>query len=483
MVERALSTNRHQAFASTPLLAGGLPNCTHLGFGSPLNSVSRIGRVMIVLLMVTSSLAFSANQAHSSGVTWLEPIVVASGDAYQGPWRMNESEFHYVDDPTVSINDAGDVQVAWVDQSRQDIFFQSYTASGDKRYQKPINVSRSPKIFSWLPRMVTTSGNPNSVYILWQEIVFSGGTHGGEIFFARSNDGGKTFDAPVNLSNSIAGDGKGRLTRRYWHNGSLDIALGPNGTLYAAWTEYEGKLWLRRSTDGGVNFAAPVRITDAGSAAPARGPSLAIAADNTVYLAWAVGENRAADIHIAKSGDSGRSFEVPRVVYRSAGHSDAPKLIVDKMGTVHLVYAESPAGPFGQYHIRYTRSTDGARTFETPMEISKPLPGEFESAHFPSLSFNAVANLYVLWELYPDHQGRPLGLGFTSSQDGGRTFASPSLVSGSMDLAFGDNGGRQGLLMRKLAVNGEGVVAVVNSTFKKGAKSRILLFRGRRASR
>ncbi len=412
----------------------------------------------------------------------MQPIEVASGDAYQGPWRMNESRFHYVDDPTVDIDRQGNVGVAWVDQSKQDIFFQSYAANGNRRLQAPVNVSKSPKIFSWLPRVITTSDAPRSVYVLWQEIVFSGGTHGGEIFFARSTDAGKTFDDPLNLSNSVAGDGKGRLTRRYWHNGSLDIAMGPDATLYAAWTDYEGALWLSRSTDGGAKFTVPVRIAGSGTI-PARGPALAVANEGRVYLAWTVGEDRAADIHIAASKDAGRSFDAPHAVIESKGHADAPKIAVDKQGTVHLVFAESPEGPLNHYHIRYTRSTDGAQTFQPTREISKPLPGEFESANFPSLSLGGAANLYVLWELFPDHEDRPQGLGFTYSEDGGRSFASPSVVPASIDPARGDNGGRQGLLMRKLAVNDEGVLAVVNSTFKHGAKSRILLLSGRHALR
>ena len=436
-----------------------------------------------ILLAVTLISASNPGQADSSRVIWNNRIEVASGDAYQGYWRMNESEFHYVDDPTVAINEKGDVGVAWADQSRHDIFFQLYTSNGEKRFEEPVNVSRTPKIFSWLPRMITTSSDPGSVYILWQQIVFSGGTHGGEIFFARSTDGGKTFKDPVNLSNSIGGDGKGRLTRRHWHNGSLDIAMGPDGTLYAAWTEYEGTLWLSRSTDGGGRFARPLRIAGGGDAAPARGPSLAVDADNIVYLAWTVGEDRAADIHFAKSGDAGRSFGVPRIATESDGHSDAPKIAVDNAGTIHLVYAESPAGPFDRYHIRYTQSTDGATTFDKPQEISSPLPQKFESGNFPAMSVDGENNVYMIWELFHGRSDRPLGLGFTYSRDGGRTFTSPSVIPGSADRALGRNGSRQGLLMRKLAVNAEGAIAVVNSTFKRREASRVLLFRGHLAGR
>ncbi len=441
------------------------------------------GRGLFVLLAVALIPAPAPGQADPSGVTWEEKIEVASGGGYRGPWRMNESEFHFIDDPTVAINEQSFVGVAWADQSRQDIFFQIYEPDGKMRFEEPVNVSVSPRIFSWLPRMVIASGDASDVYILWQEIVFSGGSHGGEIFFARSTDGGKTFSDPVNLSNSIAGDGKGRLTRRYWHNGSLDLAMGPQGDLYAAWTEYEGNLWFSRSTDRGNHFSDPLRIAGGHDAEPARGPSLAVAAEGTVYLAWTVGEDKAADIHFAKSGDHGRSFGAPRIAFESNGHSDAPKIAVDSEGTVHLVYAESPTGPFERYHIRYTRSNDGARTFEKPREISSPQTKQFESVSFPALSLDGEDNIYIIWELFPSRENYPRGLGFTYSSDGGRTFASPSVIPGSVDPALGVNGSQQGLLMRKLAVNGAAAVAVVNSTFKRNQTSRIWLFRGQAARR
>lgn len=410
-------------------------------------------------------------------VTWREKIEVAAGGGYQGPWRMNESEYDYVDDPTVAIDAKGFVAVAWAEQSRKDIFFQIYAPDGKSRLKQPVNVSRSRKVFSWLPRMLISGRDATDVYILWQEIVFSGGSHGGEIFFARSADGGKTFHRPLNLSNSIAGDGKGRLDSRYWNNGSLDLAIGPQGNLYVAWTEYEGALWFRRSADGGDNFSEPLRIAGGGGANPARGPALAVGGEGTVYLAWAVGEDPTADIHFAKSGDDGRSFGKPGIVFESAGHSDAPKIVVGGDGTVHVVYAESPAGPFGRYHVRYTRSSDRGATFEEPREIPSPQT-EFESRHFPALSVDDEDKLYVLWERFPGRGTHAIGLGFAYSNDGGRTFASPSVVPGSADPNPSINGSQQGLLMRKLAVNGAGAIAVVNSTFQRNETSRVWLFRG-----
>ena len=413
-----------------------------------------------------------------AAVVWDERIEVASGRAYRGPWRMNDSRFLYVDDPSVAVDEDGAVGVAWVDQTRKDVLFQVFAPDGGRELEDPVNVSRSARVFSWLPRVVMTSGDPGKVFVLWQEIVFSGGSHGGEIFFARSTDGGRSFERPKNLSNSRAGDGKGRLTERRWHNGSLDLARGAEGMLYAAWTEYEGALWLSRSEDRGRSFSAPIRVAG-GQDEPARGPSVAVGPEGAVFLAWTVGEDPEADIRVAISRDRGRSFGEPRIPFPSRGHSDAPKLAVDGGGTVHLVFAESPDGPFRRSHVLYTRWDGGEDGFD---EIRRLSPADEEGsggASFPGLSRGAEDQLFVLWEHHPVPGTRPRGLGFTYSTDGGRSFAPPAVIPGTSEPELGANGSQQGLLMRKLAANRSGHLAVVNSTFRKGERSSVWLYRDR----
>ncbi len=82
--------------------------------------IVRLGRGWFVLLAVALFAAPAPGQADAPGVTWDERIEVASGGGYRGPWRMNESEYDYVDDPTVAIDARGFVGIAWADQSGHD---------------------------------------------------------------------------------------------------------------------------------------------------------------------------------------------------------------------------------------------------------------------------------------------------------------------------------------------------------------------------
>ncbi|MGE5842980.1 MAG: hypothetical protein ACM335_11910, partial [Deltaproteobacteria bacterium] len=62
-----------------------------------------------------------SSKGESLPVTWGERIEVAKGKAVRGPWLMNESVWHFVDDPTVAITDQGNAGVAWVDHTTKDI--------------------------------------------------------------------------------------------------------------------------------------------------------------------------------------------------------------------------------------------------------------------------------------------------------------------------------------------------------------------------
>lgn len=399
----------------------------------------------------------AACRSGGGDVAWQPPIEVATGGGTKGRWQQNASRFDYVDDPSVALAADGSAAVVWVDHRDKDVHFQRYAPDGMPRLPAPANVSRTPEVFSWLPRLVVAG---DEVAVAWQEIIFSGGSHGGDLLLARSHDGGATFSLPINLSRSRAGDGKGRIDAERWHNGSFDLVRGPDGTLAVAWTTYEGTLWFASAPPDGV-FEDPARVAGTRER-PARAPALAAAGD-TLYLGWTYGEDPGADIHVA-ARTHGR-FNPPAVVARTPTYSDAPKLVWDGT-TLHLAYAASTGGPFDRARIVYTRSRDGA-TFAPPRAIG--------DGTFPALAVEG-ARVIVLWE--PDVGARARGLAYAISHDGGDTFSRPALVPHSRDPAGGRNGSFQGRLMRKLAARGE-ALAVVNSALAHGHGSRVWLIRGR----
>jgi hypothetical protein len=426
------------------------------------------------LLLAAAQLASAAPQP---ALLWQPPVEVATGAGLRGPWQQNESRYDFVDDPSVLVDDDGSMVVAWVDQARKAVLVQRRKAGGGAA-GPPVEVARQPRTFSWIPKLAGVPDAPGQVLVLWQEIIFSGGSHGGEMMFARSADGGRSFTPPMNLSRSRGGDGKGRIDPSYWHNGSYDLVAASGGRVYAAWTEYDGALWFSASANGGATFSAPRVVAGGAGQRPVRAPSLAAGPGATVYLAWTQGDHAGADIHVARSSDSGASFAAPQVVAPSAGYSDAPRLAVDAAGVVHLAYAESEGAPLQRQRVLYTRST--ANGFAAPRVLTPAPPSPYVSAGYPSLALDAHGGVYVLCELLDDLRKRPRALGLVVSSDGGASFGEATVVPHSSDPRGGYNGSSQGLLVRKLAVNTRGEIAVANSSLLEGSHSRVWVMRGRR---
>ncbi|MFC0253861.1 sialidase family protein [Massilia consociata] len=424
-----------------------------------------LARVLVGLSLLLTA-CWPVRSAPGNGMAWLPVVDIAGGGGHKGPWQQNESAYDYVDDGTVAFTPGGLLAVAWVDQRAKDVRFRLLGPDGSP--QGPVrDVSRSPATFSWHPRLATSG--PDRLYVLWQEIIFSGGSHGGDILFARSLDGGKRFSRPLNLSASIGGDGKGRLDRDTWSNGSLDLVTSPNGDIYAAWTEYDGALWLVRSRDDGQSFSRPRQVAG-DTQRPARGPALAVDRQGRLYLAWAVGEESDADIHVAVSGDGGASFGDPVRIGSPGARADAPRLALDGAGRLHLVFADYPQSR-GAPAIRHVRADSGTLRFGPPRTLSEAgQPGSY-----PHLATDGQGKVHVAWEAV-DAGDRPHGLVHAPVPENGEIRPAP--VPHSADPAGGRNGSQQGLLGKKLAAGPDGLIVLVNSSLAPGKGSRVWLMPG-----
>src|SRR5579863_3350650 len=152
-----------------------------------------------------------------------------------------------------------------------------------------INISNN-KTTSIAP---TAAASGNRVYVAWTDQV---GTQNFAIFLSRSTDGGVTFDAPINVSQS---DGA---------SGNPQIAL--SGTnIYVAWEQFvptntaennETDIFFRRADDQngtlvwdpplnspGKNLSASPPICGPAKKAPCPSQNIAITASgDNVFIAW-----------------------------------------------------------------------------------------------------------------------------------------------------------------------------------------------------
>ena len=300
--------------------------------------------------------------------------------------------------PTLALApDGGGAWVAWVsDGASSDVWVRHVAADGTAD-PAPVRVNDVPgdaAPHGQAPARVA-AGPEGHVYVTWQnnQIVEGRAFPASDLRFARSTDGGRTFE-PAIFVNDDAG---GPAASHTFH----DMVVGPDGTVIVSWIDgrrglSDPDIRLAASRDGGASFGSSV-VVDAG-ACPCCRTALAVGPEGTIYVAWRKhfpGDVR--DVVVARSTDGGRSFDEPvRVaadgwVFPGCPHA-GPALTVAPDGTLHVGWYTGKEGGAGLFRAT---SVDGGLTFGAPDPL---LEGDWVPPSQLSLAADAHGEVWVAWE-------------------------------------------------------------------------------------
>jgi hypothetical protein len=104
----------------------------------------------------------------------------------------------------------------------------------------------------------TAGSRSGTIYVGW--VRYPGQSANNVLEVVRSTDHGVTFSKPVRVSQGLG------------EEQFADLAVGPDGSLYVTWRTFAHQkstsvdIWTAKSTDGGLTFSSPVRIATALSA-------------------------------------------------------------------------------------------------------------------------------------------------------------------------------------------------------------------------
>lgn len=266
------------------------------------------------------------------------------------------------------------------------------------------------------------------LYMAWRD----GRNGNADIFFARSEDKGKTFSKNIRLN-----DDKG-----FAYQGNPAIAVDPAGTVYVVWSDNrEGTddIYFTTSRDKGKTFSRNVRINDEKPNAPQSHPTIAIGDENNLLVAWEDFRNGQSDIYLARSVDGGGTFSENLRVNDDAGRAPqiSPSLAYAGDGQVLIAWSDfrngavelPPPSPAtgeqnrwelargGNGDIYFARSTDGGATFSTNRRINDDSTERPQA--FPSLSATPSGLVAVAWEDFRDGHSQVF---MAKSGNGGLTF-------------------------------------------------------------
>lgn len=255
-------------------------------------------------------------------------------------------------------------------------------------------------------------GPSGEVYVQWiksknsEEIKKAGFNYGvTTIKFARSLDGGKSFEPSIELESPDDGG----FYSKHFHG----LTVGPDGIIYSGWldgrlsageSERDQATRVARSVDGGKSFEPSVSLDK--DPCPCCEVRMATTDDNTLYVSWRntvpldsedPEHSEMRNMVVASSTDGGQTFTAasqinPKPNYSTGCvHVGAP-LEIDSKGNIHTTWYVSSMPDPGLY---YSISTDGGKTFEQRMPLLKD---EWVPPTRGTLAVGENDNIWVAWE-------------------------------------------------------------------------------------
>ena len=291
----------------------------------------------------------------------------------------------------------------WAHNATRNGVFVRRSLDGGKTWEAQVSVSENasdPGIpFEDKPYIVadTTSGTNKSgyagnLYVGWTRWTLTGS----EILVARSTDDGQTWSRPVEI------DRHPGLPRD--DNGAAEGfagAVGPDGRLYAVWSQ-DNDILLTTSRDGGKTFSraraiihtAPIMFA-VDTLERANGfPQIAIdprsndlrskdprnkdPRSRRLYVTWTDYRNGDLDVFCSTSTDGGKKWSAPVRVNNDAVHDGADQffqwLAVDPIdGSVNVIFYDRRGDPKNRAQtVTLARSTDGGSSFQNYAWTSEP---------------------------------------------------------------------------------------------------------------
>lgn len=190
-----------------------------------------------------------------------------------------------------------------------------------------------------------------------------------ELYFAVSNDGGKTFSANKRLSENVCPCCK------------TSLLANSDGRVYVSWRQVLTgdfrHIAVAASTDKGNSFSAPVIVSDDQwqlSACPVSGAALSTDSNNNLIAAWFTGGKAGKQgFYTSASKDGGKTFS-PRSLISESMTSGTPVLLSDAAENNNIVWTD--AGK-----ILMSKLQNGKINSETEQEIA--------NGAVPAITFSA----------------------------------------------------------------------------------------------
>ena len=322
------------------------------------------------------------------------------------------------------VVDGNDVYTVWTDNTggKKDEIFFTKSSDGGKNFDAPINLSQNNGS-SAFPRLAVTDSN---VYVVWYD--YSPGQS--DIFFAKSSDRGNNFvvtnisDTPMPSYNPWIGATSNYVYLVFNDGGLSSILELPDGeTRIVDVSTGDEELILMWSDDYGESFKfknlsnSPNKVS---------WNSRIKVSEPYVFVTWNEQVRNQSEIFFSKSSDYGKTFGKPVNI------SNSPLKTVDSAigvfeNNVYIVWNDMTKG---STDIFFAKSTDNGEAFGKPINLSNT-EGSPILNRDGSLAVSGES-IFVVWY---DESAKDNYIFFTRSTDEGETFSTPINLSQRNDIS------------------------------------------------
>lgn len=298
-------------------------------------------------------------------------------------------------------------------------YFSNIVENAKLRFALPIDLSVSDG-HAYAPNVaVDADGNPH--------VGYHDNVNGGmEIFYVHSSDGGETFTAPLNVSNS---PGIAEFAK---------IAVAPDGTIYITYKDNvdgTANVFLAKKLPDSDEFTPPLNLTRGGVITAA--PDVSVDSTGRVVVVWYT----TGAVEVVASSDGGYVVdEEGTYVLDENGHmqssfvqlvslegDDSPAttaITIDDDNDIHVAFGKSAVDGM---QVFYTRSEEGVFA-NPPVQISFAEGGTAGSKVAAKGDY-----VYVSWTDYPLDNEEEINV--ARSVNGGQTFYSGVNVSNNESVS------------------------------------------------
>ena len=299
----------------------------------------------------------------------------------------------------------------------------------------------------------------------------------------RSVDGGASWHAGGRPAQPAAGPAGDDVTVAFGGDGRGYVCAARSGhgtSLGPARPDANRAVYVWRTDDGGRSFSAPVTLvegiySDHPWVAAGQGPS-----GHDVYVAWGAGASHTA-VDFTRSGNGGQSFEAPRRILGEARSpslvSAGPQVAAGPDGLVCVVCdwttQQDPSGDLtGQ--VVAVCSTDAGDSFAAPVRLGAEsaaiaLPGGVRPNSGPAVAISPRGG--ALYVAFPVHKpgAAHSDIVVTASRDRGRTWSTPVTATPDDGVIY---------FQPNVAVDEAGRVAISAFALEGGRMDEVLLVSG-----